>query len=190
MRWERLPAAIAGACLAALTLGACDGRIYVRDGVTDGDTFYLPEYVIYDDDPALQSWVAYSLDLSTCQLTLGGDNPARNSSFDCEHGAHEILVQSWQGQLQNNAGASDGHLDTLLEIANYGYLREYVAVELARPGWELPDDLDRDGYRTLLGELRADVKPQRRIVGSWNYADEQQRLSPPEDRGPQPLPQP
>ena len=53
-----------------ILLGACHSEIYVRDGVTDGDTFYLSHEAMYDPDPALQSWVAYSLMKSTCQLEI------------------------------------------------------------------------------------------------------------------------
>ena len=58
---------------------ASGGEIYTRDGVTDGDTFYLAPRAWADDDPVLQSWVAYSLMKSTCQLEIGGDNPARKA---------------------------------------------------------------------------------------------------------------
>ncbi len=67
-----------------LAVAACSGEVYLRDGVTDGDTFYLAERALSDTDPVLQSWVGYSLARSACQLLIGGDNPARESSFDCE----------------------------------------------------------------------------------------------------------
>ena len=51
-------------------LGACNSDIYVRDGVTDGDTFYLAQEAMHDPDPALQSWVSYSLMKCACQLEL------------------------------------------------------------------------------------------------------------------------
>ena len=47
---------------------ASAGEIYTRDGVTDGDTFYLAPSAFANDDPAYQSWVTYSLMKSTCQL--------------------------------------------------------------------------------------------------------------------------
>ncbi|MDH3835039.1 MAG: hypothetical protein OES34_12915, partial [Nitrosopumilus sp.] len=70
--------------IALVLITGCNKEIYVRDGVTDGDTFYLAPVASVDTDPALQSWVAYSLAKSVCQLELGGDNPARQSSYDCE----------------------------------------------------------------------------------------------------------
>ena len=60
--------------LAALLAG-CNTQIYTRDGVTDGDTFYVAEHAYYDPDPALGAWLTYSLDLAACQLTIGGANP-------------------------------------------------------------------------------------------------------------------
>lgn len=47
--------------LTLLPLVASGGEIFTRDGVTDGDTFYLAPRAWADDDPTLQSWVAYSL---------------------------------------------------------------------------------------------------------------------------------
>ena len=44
-----------------LGIVACNGEIYLRDGVTDGDTFYLANRTLADSDPALQSWASYSL---------------------------------------------------------------------------------------------------------------------------------
>ena len=77
--------------MALAALAACNGEIYVRDGVTDGDTFFLAERAMADGDPAYQSWVRYSLARSACQLQLGGDNPARQSSFECELSARRML---------------------------------------------------------------------------------------------------
>jgi len=79
-----------------LALTGCSGEIYVRDGVTDGDTFYLAERALSDDDPVLQSWVSYSLARSTCQLRIGGENPARANSFDCELTARRLMLETWQ----------------------------------------------------------------------------------------------
>jgi len=54
--------------LALLPLVALGSEIFTRDGVTDGDTFYLAPQAYSDDDPVLQSWVTYSLMKSACQL--------------------------------------------------------------------------------------------------------------------------
>ena len=99
-----------------LALSACNPSIYTRDGVTDGDTFYLAPHAWLDDDPALQSWVAYSLVKSTCQLQGGGENPARNSDYGCELTAREHLVDTWETQLEEHAFASDPYLDALLQV--------------------------------------------------------------------------
>ncbi len=44
-----------------LAVASCSAEVYLRDGVTDGDTFYVAERALTDADPALQSWVSYSL---------------------------------------------------------------------------------------------------------------------------------
>ncbi|MDH3805786.1 MAG: hypothetical protein OEU90_09975, partial [Gammaproteobacteria bacterium] len=113
--------------IALVLITGCNKEIYVRDGVTDGDTFYLAPVASVDTDPALQSWVAYSLAKSVCQLELGGDNPARQSSYDCEFKARNILVDAWAEQRSENPGISDDYLDELLAVQAAGYLGEYTA---------------------------------------------------------------
>lgn len=163
------PAVTLAVCAATLALAACDGRIYVRDGVTDGDTFYLPPQVLIDDSPDLQSWVAYSLDRSTCQLMIGGDNPARNHSWDCELGAREILVETWHEQSRMK-DARDAYLDALAAVADAGYLDEYVWHYHARDDWRRPPDLEQAAFERWQRQRLADHRPRTRIVGSWNYA--------------------
>ena len=60
---------------ALVALAACNGEIYLRDGVTDGDTFYLSERAMADGDPAYQSWVRYSLARSACHSGSFGKSP-------------------------------------------------------------------------------------------------------------------
>lgn len=155
--------------LAALVLAACDGRIYVRDGVTDGDTFYLPPHALTDGDADLQSWVAYSLDRSTCQLMMGGDNPARNHSWECELGAREILVETWleQARLKD---AQDAYLDELARVSSAGFLEEYVWHYHARDEWRRPANLQLAAFDEWRRDRLAGHRPETRIVGSWNYA--------------------
>ena len=154
----------------AALLAACNGEIYVRDGITDGDTFYLAERALTDDDPVLQSWVSYSLTRSTCQLRIGGENPARASSFDCELAAREHLLESWVEKKPRHTGASDPYLDQLAEIAEAGFLREYVAAYFARRNWQLPPDLDMPAFGAWRRAALSRHEPETRIIGSWNYA--------------------
>ncbi|TQV67750.1 hypothetical protein FKG94_24785 [Exilibacterium tricleocarpae] len=162
-------------------LVACDGHIYVRGGLTDGDTFYLPSYVYGNQDPVLQSWVAYSLSRSVCQLEEGGENPARNHSFDCEFSARMTLIERW-AELGSPATGGDNllsgefgdaaYLDTLSQIRRGGFLREYIWHYLHRRQWRAPPDLRaREFERWRLAELAADHRPQTRIIGFWGYGD-------------------
>jgi hypothetical protein len=151
-------------------LTACNGEIYVRDGVTDGDTFYLAERALSDDDPVLQSWVSYSLTGSTCQLQIGGENPARASSFNCELAAREHLLESWAEKKARHDGASDPYLDQLAAVAEAGFLREYVATYLGRRSWQVPSDLDISAFDAWRKVGLSRHKPETRIIGSWNYA--------------------
>lgn len=153
-----------------LLLAGCNGEIYLRDGVTDGDTFYLAERALADPDPVLQSWVAYSLARSTCQLQIGGDNPARATSFDCELTAREHLLEAWSGHRQRDPRTADDYLDALSAVAAVDLLPEYVVHYHGHASWQLPGSLDMqdfDGWRSR--HLRAH-EAQTRLIGSWNYA--------------------
>lgn len=155
------------ALLCLLSLAACGGDIYLRDGVTDGDTFYLTQRALTDDDPVLQSWVAYSLSLSVCKLEIGGPNPARASSFDCELRARRQLADRWRDL---GRASEDRYLDALVRTDDAGLLAEYVARFHRRSGWTLPDDLDMPRFRDFRQAALAGHKPHTRITGSWNYA--------------------
>ncbi len=149
-------------------LVACDHRVYTRDGVTDGDTFYLAEYAHYDNDPVLQAWVAYSLDLSHCQLRIGGPNPARNHNFDCELGARATLIDRY-AELTADTAAADGYLVSLTEVQLQGFMDEYVWTYLRHRDWEKPQGLDLQAFRQWRKSSLKNHRPERRIIGSWNY---------------------
>lgn len=151
----------------SLLLAGCSSEIYLRDGVTDGDTFYLAPQALVDDDPSLQSWVSYSLTLSACKLAIGDDNPARSSSFDCELMARRHLAETWQEQ---QAAGRDPYLDSLLQIHEAGLLPEYVAANFRRKHWVIPANLDHAGYQAYEKQRLQQHEPVTRVVGSWNYA--------------------
>lgn len=155
--------------LALIPAAAIAGEIFTRDGVTDGDTFYLAPRAYSDDDPALQSWVAYSLMKSACQLDLGGDNPARNSSYGCEFTARMHLVDAWQAQRVEHPDAADAYLDTLLRVRDAGYLDEYTVRYFGKKHWQVPAEVDVDGFRRWQRQHLPRHKPQMRLIGSWNY---------------------
>ncbi len=153
----------------ALLLSACNNGIYTRDGVTDGDAFYLAPGAFANDDPAYQSWVAYSLMKSTCQLELGGSNPARASSFDCEFTARRHLIDAWEEKTVKNQLITDEYLNTLGEVRLAGFLAEYTSHYFGRGDWQLPEGLRRDEFREWRRQNLRDHRPQTRITGSWNY---------------------
>lgn len=156
--------------LTAALLAGCNPAIYVRDGVTDGDTFYLAPVAWVDDDPALQSWVAYSLMTSTCQLQVGGDNPARVSDYGCEYTARMHLLDTWTEQKQDDPAAQDPYLDTLLAVREAGFLEEYVVFYFGRDHWQVPAEVDEQAFADWRGRHLRRHRPQSRLVGSWGYA--------------------
>ena len=141
----------------------------MRDGVTDGDTFYLSLEALADADPVLQSWVSYSLTKSACQLQIGGENPARASSFECERVSRRHLLETWSDKKRLDPVLADTYLDQLLEVDAAAYLDEYVVHYFASPDWSLPDDLKMDAFHAWRRPALDDHRPETRITGSWNY---------------------
>lgn len=156
--------------LAALSVVACNGEIYVRDGVTDGDTFFLSPQGMTSSDPAVQSWVSYSLGRSACQLNQESDNPARASSFQCELRARRLLLDSWQERKRIGVEPEDPYLDELERVQTAGYLREYVARYFTRRHWAVPIDLQVDSFADWSDKNLPGHKPQTKLTGSWVYA--------------------
>ncbi len=153
-------------CLAvALAIAGCSSSVYVRDGVTDGDTFYLAPRAFADDDPVLQSWVRYSLMRSTCKLAAGGENPARVSTYDCELKARRHLLDAWREKREHE----DAYLDTLLAVSEAGFLDEYVVHYFGRDGWQVPADVDLEAFREWRRSRLGGHRPQTRLIGSWGY---------------------
>lgn len=148
---------------------AWSSDIFTRDGVTDGDGFYLPPGAILNNDPAYQSWVTYSLIKSTCQLKIGGNNPARASSFECEYKSRLQLVNAWEAKKQLNAHVADNYLDALSDVRHAGYLAEYTVHHFKRTNWIIPQGLRRNEFRVWANEHLKRHKPQTNIIGSWNY---------------------
>jgi hypothetical protein len=155
--------------LALLPPLAFGGEIFTRDGVTDGDTFYLAPQAYSDDDPVLQSWVTYSLIKAACQLEIGGDNPARNSNYGCEFTARQHLVEAWEAQRAEHEGAADAYLDDLLRVRDAGFLDEYTVLYFGRKHWQVPAEVRVDDFRAWQSDNLRKHKPQMRITGSWNY---------------------
>ncbi len=153
-----------------LAVASCSAEVYLRDGVTDGDTFYLAKRAFTDTDPALQSWVSYSLGRSVCQLHIGGENPARESSFECEMMARRLLLDTWLEQRAENPDLADEYLDELSRVHDAGYLDEYVSRYFGNRHWDLPDDLDVAAFNKWRRRNLRGHKPQTNIIGSWNYA--------------------
>ena len=151
--------------LAVALVAGCSSAVYVRDGVTDGDTFHLAPRAYAENDPAAQAWTSYSLARSICQLSVGGANPARVSTFDCELKARRALLLRWE----EARGSTDAYLDTLAAVGAAGFLEEYVAVYLGRGGWQLPDDADFDAFDEWRRTHLRGHRPETRLMGSWSY---------------------
>ena len=160
------------ALLSFLLLAGCNSEIYTRDGVTDGDTFYLAPRAYEDDDPVLQSWVAYSLMKSACQLDVGGEIPAHVSDYGCEYTARRHLLNTWQEQRREHNDISDSYLDDLITVHDAGYLDEYTVRYFGRRDWQVPVEVRVDKFRRWQKKHLRNHKPQTRIIGSWGYGND------------------
>ena len=155
--------------LPLLLLAACNSEIYTRNGVTDGDSFYLAPHAFQDDDPILQSWVSYSLMKSTCQLEVGGEIPARVSDYGCELTARQHLLDTWAEQRPQHLAAADAYLDTLTNVRDAGFLREYTVHYFGHKSWQVPAELRAEDFRRWQRKHLRRHKPETRIIGSWGY---------------------
>jgi len=163
-------------CIVTLfAIVGCSNEIYLKDGVTDGDTFSLAFNALQDDDPALQSWVTYSLIKSTCQLEIGGDNPARNSAYGCEFAARMRLLETWEEKLAADPAIENDYLDRLLSVRNAGFLDEYTVHYFADAGWQVPAEVDVAAFRDWRRLHLRRHRPQTRLVGFWTYQNQRRR---------------
>lgn len=158
-------------CVVLLLAAGCSNEIYVRDGVTDGDTFYLADRAFADDDPVLQTWVTYSLVKSACQLEIGGPNPARTSTYGCEFTARQLMLDSWEEHRLGNADLRDPYLDELARVRDAGFLDEYVVTYFRKPAWQVPAEVDVRAFRRWQRTNLKGHRPRTRLIGSWNFAD-------------------
>ena len=157
--------------LAAVGVAGCNSEIYVQDGVTDGDTFYLAPRAFEDDDPALQAWVAYSLMKSACQLEIGDRNPARASSYGCEFSARRALLDTCEEQRHEHGSISDEYLDTLMGVREAGFLDEYTVHYFGKDSWLVPAEVNVGAFRKWQRQHLRGHRPDTEIVGSWNYGE-------------------
>jgi tetratricopeptide (TPR) repeat protein len=74
----------------------------------------------------LGAWLEYGATLAAAQA----------DDYVAELAARTALAESWKSQRK--PGARDAYLDALVAVRDAGFLREYVAVLLARPGWTIP----------------------------------------------------
>ena len=152
---------IAIACLAG-----CGSDVYVRNGQVVGNTFHIPPAALSDQDPQVQSWIAYSLARSTCQVSLGGAVPSRDHSYDCEFRARRILATRWL-ELAAYTKHRDAYLDSLAGVYDAGMLNEYVWTYFHRSDWVKPDNLDLDAFESWRRTALRGHEPRTRQVGYW-----------------------
>ena len=155
--------------LVAALLAGCNPTIYVRDGVTDGDTFYLAPRAFTESDAVMRSWVTYSLMRSACQLKVGGEIPSRVSTYDCELNAREYLVAEWMENRVSGEPREDPYLDTLVSVSDAGFLEEYVVHYLGKESWQIPAGVEMVPFGEWRRARLRGHAPETRWIGSWGY---------------------
>ena len=154
-----------------LALTACSGEIYLRDGVTDGDTFYLARRATADPDPVLQSWVSYSLTISACQLQSGSPNPARATSFDCELSATAQPVVDLAGEKSARSGSWPMPILTISTSLKPQVFCASTSPAVSSAATGRSRRTSTSGpIAAGRGNTCAATEPETHITGSWNYA--------------------
>ena len=155
--------------LACLTgLAGCGLQIYNFGGYGRGNDFYLPAGAAMNSDPVVQSWIAYSLSRSTCQLEIGGETPSSNTSFECELRSRRVLLDRWLER--SDSTVQDDYLDLLGRVRAEQLLGDYVWVYLRERTWEEPDGLELERFAAWRSDNFPRAlwhRPQTRIIGYW-----------------------
>jgi hypothetical protein len=89
-------------------------ELAVDEGLTNGS----PE--------VLAAWLEYGATLAAAQT----------DDYVAELAARTTLADSWKAHRK--PGTRDAYLDVLVAVREAGFMREYVAMLLARPGWTIP----------------------------------------------------
>ncbi len=161
------------ALIVLVALSACRDDIYVRNGVTGGDRFHISPQQLLAEDPVQQSWIAYSLAKSVCQLELDDDNPARANSFGCEFSSRLHLLDEWQQQRTLTPGIRDDYLDTLAMVRDEAFLDEYVVYFFGKKNWIVPAEIEQSAFGKWRRKHLRGHKTDTRVIGSWSFRRKQ-----------------
>lgn len=162
----------------------CGVQVYDWGDGGSGTQFHVPAEAALNKSPIVQSWIAYSLAKSTCQLQIGGDLPAQNSSFKCELRPREVLVRRWatRNEIKTDPSATDSeaapppssleieqdeYLDLLVRVEEAGFLEEYVWYFFQKRDWPQPEWLELHDFESWRGEHLPWHRPQTRLIGYW-----------------------
>jgi hypothetical protein len=96
---------------------------------------------------------------------VGGENPARVSTYDCELKARQFLLDSWQEKREH----ADPYLDTMLAVSEEGFLDEYVVYYFGTDSWEVPAEVDLAAFRDWRRARLRGHRSETRLIGSWGY---------------------
>jgi hypothetical protein len=101
---------------------------------------------------------------STCQLAMGGDNPARNSDYGCEFTARQHLLDAWEKQCAEHEGAADPYLDDLTLVREAGFLDEYTVHYFGRKHWQVPAEVPQSADAA---DRFLELRPQALSFAIW-----------------------
>ena len=83
-----------------------------------------------------------------------------------------LLLDTWERKLEKNPDIRDDYLETLWAIREAGYLDEYTVLYYGDEAWQVPIEVNVPKFVEWSKNNLGHHKPQKRVIGSWNYAEE------------------
>lgn len=150
---------------AIIWIGLSGCGIYTFSAGGHGTSFVLPPDAALNSDPVVQSWAAYSLAKSTCQISRDGERPSHYDSFECELRPREVLVRRYRDR--SDPVERDTYLDLLANVERDGFLAEYVWVYLGNSSWIRPDWLRLEEFEPYRRSRIPRHRARTRLIGWW-----------------------
>lgn len=100
------------------------------------------------------AWLSYGM--AKIQWSL--EHERMSHTFDEEVYAQTTASKIWE-ELKAKKAMHDSYLDTLVNIRNNGFMREYIWDFYHKTYWQKPDDLDMSGYNQWKTINLKDHKP-------------------------------
>jgi hypothetical protein len=113
------------------------GKAAKSDKGDKGNVLVLSPSLMAEGQKTAPAWLVYGITkISMLEKPKTGTRQSV-TDFDSELEARRMMTVTWK-DFRREKGKPDKYLDLLTEIADAGFLPEYVIMALARPGWTIP----------------------------------------------------